>query len=845
MARKLRDDHCYCFSRRLQDVMAGIPAHGLTVIEAPSGFGKTTALREYLAVGQQQAMVRWYTCLGESAGRTWAGICALFNSPEYSIAEDLLELGEPGPENLADIATLISGCTCAKPTFLVIDNYQLFDNPVRKRCLAAFSACRDRNLHIVCVTQPLKDENGGLTFHPQPYLRITARDLFFDTECIARYCRLKGISILRETIHAIEASATGWVAAIRLQLHHYRDTGQLMDFREIRPLVETAIWNRLAPHERDFMTGLSLLDGFTIRQAAIMSQGTTLPDALTELLSLDFFIRHVADRQAYVMHSILRDYLLERFAMQPEHFRHAMHRRAAQACLEAGDLFQAALFFMEVEDYEAILSLPMSTQYFYDNQERNITALFEKLLDRCPKSILEHHPVFLILMAYNFFRRGARAYFLRATDFLGSLLEDGRERTGREWARARGEYAMLMSFTEYNDIARMGAFHREALEQLQTISDAPRSEVFQGTMPFGTASVLCLYWNNVGELDHLLNLMDTYLPVYSTLASGHGAGAEHIFRAEAALAAGDDAMAEVMAHKAIYRARHAGQYAVCLSADLILAEIALLRGDGEAYATACDSMVRNAEESRQRSVLRLGELCQAALDLSLGHTADIPPWLRDMAGIQKVVYAHSIPYAIIFHEHYLLREGRHAELHGLTELIMQQAAAMNYILPRLYHTLYLAGAEAKEGRTDEASAYMEEALRLALPDKVYLPFARLVADLKPLFALRTQRDWNIPDELVALCARYEHGVAAVVQKNRWGSALLTSREQQVGVLAGERLSAKEIAGQLCISVHTVNTILKSVYRKLNISSKAELRTVMDKGISGTPHKARKPNSMEV
>ncbi|WP_419525398.1 helix-turn-helix transcriptional regulator [Bilophila wadsworthia] len=561
MARKLRDDHCYCFSRRLQDVMAGIPAHGLTGIEAPSGFGKTMALREYLAVGQQQAMVRWYTCLGESAGRTWAGICALFNSPEYSIAEDLLELGEPGPENLADIATLISGCTCAKPTFLVIDNYQLFDNPVRKRCLAAFSACRDRNLHIVCVTQPLKDENGGLTFHPQPYLRITARDLFFDTECIARYCRLKGISILRETIHAIEASATGWVAAIRLQLHHYRDTGQLMDFREIRPLVETAIWNRLAPHERDFMTGLSLLDGFTIRQAAIMSQGTTLPDALTELLSLDFFIRHVADRQA--------------------------------------------------------------------------------------------------------------------------------------------------------------------------------------------------------------------------------------------------------------------------------------------YATACDSMVRNAEESRQRSVLRLGELCQAALDLSLGHTADIPPWLRDMAGIQKVVYAHSIPYAIIFHEHYLLREGRHAELHGLTELIMQQAAAMNYILPRLYHTLYLAGAEAKEGRTDEASAYMEEALRLALPDKVYLPFARLVADLKPLFALRTQREWNIPDELVALCARYEHGVAAVVQKNRWGSALLTSREQQVGVLAGERLSAKEIAGQLCISVHTVNTILKSVYRKLNISSKAELRTVMDKGISGTPHKARKPNSMEV
>jgi len=42
-------NNCYYFSRHLWETLADIPTYGLTVIEAPSGFGKTTALREYLA----------------------------------------------------------------------------------------------------------------------------------------------------------------------------------------------------------------------------------------------------------------------------------------------------------------------------------------------------------------------------------------------------------------------------------------------------------------------------------------------------------------------------------------------------------------------------------------------------------------------------------------------------------------------------------------------------------------------------------------------------------------------------------------------------------------------------
>ena len=233
-----------------------------------------------------------------------------------------------------------------------------------------------------------------------------------------------------------------------------------------------------------------------------------------------------------------------------------------------------------------------------------------------------------------------------------------------------------------------------------------------------------------------------------------------------------------------------------------------------------ESIVRNMKESGQRSVLRLGELCQATLDLSLGQTENIPQWLRDIAGIQRVVYTHSIPYALILYEHYLLLEGRHAELRRCEDLIMQQARAMNYLLPRLYHALYLAIVEAREGAMSGAASHMEEALQLALPDGIYLPFARLASDLKPLFALMPQQ----VAELRAICSRRERGVVRL-RKEQEGASLLTLREREVFVLARERLSAKEISARLCISIHTVNTILKNIYRKLNINSKAELKSI--------------------
>ena len=832
----------YYFPERLITQLDIIPNHTMTVVEAPSGFGKTTAVREYLAAqGRALGKVQWYTCLGESPAKAWSGICALFASLGGTLSEDLLELGAPRPENLSRIIDLLKSCHCPKSTCFVIDNYQLFEHAAPRKFLSALSRCRIENLCIIVITQPLRDEpegadgmTAGGKAH-QLHHRINTQDFFFDQASIIHYCDLRGIVITPEDAGHIQVASGGWIAAICLQLKHYAETGQIMETMGIGSLVETAVWNKLSASEKNLMISLSLLDGFTARQADIMSNGAALPSSITTLLSLEFFMRYVADKQVYSVHSILRDYLLKRFQLLPLDTMSIMQRQAACACLAVGDYYQAAVFFMHVGDYEAVLSLPFTTQYFYNNKGRGLIPFFERLVDVCPQETLQKYPVVLVLVAYLFFRDGSPAYFLKLTELLRHVLEHENALPQDQLARARAEFYMLMSFTEYNHIIKMSEWHRKAYDSLRMLSDQPRSMVFQGSMPWavGVASYIGVYWNASGNLRQELDAMDDCLPIYSELASGHGAGAEHVFRAEAYLACGQDAEAEALCHKAMERARNAGQAGVCLCAQVVQAEIAILRGKATAYAAIRAAITQTAEASGQRSVMRMGELCLAVLDLNLGITATAPPWLCTMEGIRNTLYAHAVPYGLMIHGHWLLHEGRNAALSGLAGHLADLsrrtnlARNMNYVLLQVYRSIYLAVAESRMGREEEALAYVKNALRIALPDRMYLPFAKFAAELTPLLQeLAGQGSLEFHDELVLLLAfsgRYAKGARAIGKRRQEKSSLMTAREKDVARLARDRLSVEEIASALQVSPNTVKTLLKNVYRKLGVKGKVGLR----------------------
>ena len=68
----------YYFPAQVKNQLAQISCYPLTVVEAPSGFGKTTAVREYLKENlPEDVWNHWYTCLGEPRTVAWGNICTL------------------------------------------------------------------------------------------------------------------------------------------------------------------------------------------------------------------------------------------------------------------------------------------------------------------------------------------------------------------------------------------------------------------------------------------------------------------------------------------------------------------------------------------------------------------------------------------------------------------------------------------------------------------------------------------------------------------------------------------------------------------------------------------------
>lgn len=823
MAYKKNFRDKYYISSRLKEQLERIPAYRLTLVEAPSGFGKTTAVREYLAqYVRGQGGIRWYTCFGESPLKSWTGICSLFDGPDGT-ARNLLELGLPAPETLPGIAALLRQYRCAAPRFLVIDNYQLFTNAVPRDFVHALSACEDENVHVVVVTQPLPPaafDMGG-----NARLTVTSRDFLFDEECITNYCRLTGLRIPEREISRIQRTSGGWVAAVRLQLAAHTDTGPFAETGDINALIESAIWNKLPVADKDFLLAVSLLDGFTVRQAAVVGGWPKLTDAAAGLLSSNFFIRYIADKKRYSMHALLREYLLHRLEHRAPEFFAALHYRAGLACREVADYFTAARFFMKAGEYDAVLSLPFTIQYFHDNKEADIIEFFLAFMEECPEETLRKYPLFLILIAHQFLRNGMGPAFQKTADLIRSVINAPHGLSERERARTQGEFAMLMSFPQYNDIGKMSEYHKRAYAYLKTESASPRSIIFHGVMPWtlGTTSVLGLYWNRVGELERALDAMDDCLPLYSALAGGHGAGAQAVMRAEANLMRGNDAAAETFCREAILQADVAGQESIRLCAERVLAETAILRGDGHAFALVCDRIAETAGKSSQSPVIRMGESCLAELHLALGMSDTVPSWLRDVASMRKILYALGRPYGLMLHGHWLLFEKRHAELYGMTDTVMGLARNMNYLLPQVCHLVYLSVARHREGDTAKAAEHLHHAFELALPDGVYLPFARFGAAL-PLFdtVVKSAFGPGRVAELEAVCKRYVAGTRSVLVGLRGGQSPLTAREREIALLAKERLSAEEIAARLHIAKSTVNTVLKSVYKKLGIHTKSEL-----------------------
>ncbi|MFT3985044.1 MAG: LuxR C-terminal-related transcriptional regulator [Lachnospiraceae bacterium] len=832
MYKKTDQQQKYYFPEKLKKQLSRILEYPLTIVEAPSGFGKTTAVREYLNENLPQDSVQyWYTSLGEPGSIAWMGICELFSNVSIGVADDLQNLKMATMETLFRIASYLRGISCERETWLVIDNYQLVDCKVSRELISVFSMHGNPKLHIVFITQQLGVQQR-FSIHNNNIHTITAASFFFDRESTACLFRMQGIRLTGEELEKLFFSTEGWVSAIHLQLINYQETGSFDFNSDIEHLVETAIWDKLSLEEKNFLLSVSILDGFNARQAAIMLEEEVLPENIEELLKTNDFINYLPNKALYSMHSILQDYLRNRFCyLQPEEYQNRTYRKAGAACAAISQYFPAAGFYYKVKDFKTLMSLNFSLEYLSEHKEEYDPSQMMEILMECPDEVLCEHPLTMIVFAYEEFACGQTEPVQRLCTLLEKLIREKKAITAEGIRIIEGEYKLMQAIFGLADDSGAEENINDAWDILKS-----KSLIVRQDMPWtlsGT-SMLNTYWTKAGDLERRIRQADELLPVYLRLTGGHGAGSNSLMRAEALFMRGEEAEAEIYCHKAFYEARGYKQICICISGEMLLARMAVLKGDVEAFWAAAKNIQKYAQENSGLHVQRMAEHCMSFLSLLIGVKDWIAPWLYDMSEIKKLLYAPAVPFATVLHLYLLLMEKRYKEFYALCELTLERepgsAEATGSKMQRLYLLILMASAKYDNGEQLDAQQYLREALHIAVKDRIYMPFSQRVGIEELLFELPVRRAEDAENgigkesiaAITALCKRQQNGVNAIRKGILQNKSPLTSREREVAQLARERLSAKEIGDMLYISEMTVRTTLRNIYSKLNIHSKSEL-----------------------
>lgn len=818
--------HRYFFPDSLKAKLEQVSYYPLTVIEAPAGFGKTTAVREHLNFcidGEYKQ--HWFTCLGESRLISWKNICTLFSYADAETADSLRKFKIPMLDNLMYLAQLTRSLYCNTKTYIVIDNFHLTNFDIPHELISVCSMHECPNLHIIFITQNI-GARPHIFFHNSNIHRIEAADFFFEKESTDAFFRMHNIRLTEKDLTNVQQNTEGWISAIQLQMLSYKQTGIFENTADIVQLVETAIWSRLTAEEKEFLISVSIMNSFTIRQAALLTGTETLSEGIYNFLRSNNFIKYFPRENIYNIHSILRDYIINQlYYHKPIEFQKRIVAIAGRCYAENMQLIEAAQLFLRIDEFDDILSLPFDAAYLANQEKQNVQKFLDAFFNKCPMETLCKYPFRVLNFVSYIALTNTKGQMLeKGINVLQRAINDNNANLGEQnLNRLKGEFELLTSVISHENTNEMKSGAEKAYKLI-----GGQSSIITKDVPWtlGSTSIVCLFWRELGKLDETLSALAKLLPKQIKVANGYGAGAYSAAQAETLLLKGEYNKAEVLCYKALYEANSMHQVSISICAQLLLAQIAIVRGDSALFTTAVENINSYAKENSYQYVTKMVEMCFLILNILLGPFGAACQASFDVA-IMKNTYVTNTPCDKILYTYSLLNEKQYSKFFAETELILEKAKKANYILPQIFHLIFLSTAYYEKNKNEKAIAAFSAALKLALPEKIIMPFAipiEAVSSLLDLVAASYVNDADF-DGLLKLRNVCKKGTETINKALFQIKSDLTPREREVALLAKERLTRKEIAQKLFISEMTVKTILQNVYSKLDIHSKTELSSL--------------------
>ena len=831
----------------------------LTLITGPAGAGKTVLLSSWLRERPPSGPVAWLS-LEPSDGRPirfWTDLLALISSAAGR------DLGSPrglsdtvGDEFLGWLGSALDALTV--PVTVVLDDFEQLHSRLVTESLDQLLRLPQRGLRLVIASRI----DPGLSLQrlrlDHRLTELRSSDLALSVDEARRLFELSGLELTGEQIAMLHERTEGWIGGLTLAALSLRDhpdpTGFVRSFtgdeRTVADYLVEEVLHQQSGEMHDFMMRTSVVDEL---EPGLVEALTGRDDGAGLLAALErsnaFLLPLDERRLRYRYHPMFLELLRSQLRYRmPDAYR-LQHRRAARWFAARGDAATAVRHAVAAGD--ATSASELVADHWLSLVANGEAAELWGWVDGLASRFVAGSAELALAGAGAALALGrlepAQAYIQLAEDKAGAVPAKRRAR----YALSRSIVAMLDSRTRGDyEMTRTAA--RKVLSGLHAAAASDTAKAM-AHLNLGVAE----HWSGdgardgVARVEHALELARrdrceylavdclAQLALFKALAGSLQEASQHARVATQVATRGgwDDHphvapafLAQAIAHlqwaeldeadERLGAAEHAARHSQARSmSSLIILFRALLdaRSDVSAGARMIHSVRNDIDEWGLPS-----RLAATAGFFEASLLADAAEPERARSALTRGHIATQAPLeAAVVEARLSLADGDAAEaLQQLEPLLDDSAAAHPACTVEALGLAALAHHLSHDD--DSAIALVEDALDRAQPEGFRLPLLAVGPPLLELLQRRVRagtRQRMLAGEVISLLE--EHRAPEHEDPRRLLLDPLSDREEAVLRYLPTVMSKAEIASELFVSINTVKTHTKNIYRKLGVGTRTE------------------------
>lgn len=801
--------------KRINHILSKVYEYPLTIIEAPMGFGKTTAVKEFLQSEKNPYI--WITFLNSSEylNSIWNQFSEEISKLDAKSGKSLKSLGFPVDVPQSEkVLSVLNNIDYKEKTVFVIDDYQLCPNPKMNNFITKIVKEKIDNFYIIIITRDTTKINLSEFLFKGMCQIISQQQLKFTKEELREYCLMMKNNIPDDDLIKINEYTDGWISLAYMILLGLEKGISVGMNSTIDDLVENTLFNAYGENIQNFLLRLSAMDNFTAKQAFYITQEEKTDEILKKLCKENAFVFYDEASKIYKIHNVLLDFLRIKFSFKAEELKE-VYRRLAEWYMEKRRFQTAFGYLYRAGDEERILLELNKPENAYNE------TLFEGYLDMFSKvseEVVYKYPIAYLRYILCCIAAGQNTgRCMQDLEKLQLFYEKVDNMEIEYIDRILAEILIVKKFTVFNDLEKMcivGDKARRLLKGKQSCILLRENE-----FTFGSPHLMYIYFRKEQTLKRVLQIIVERMPLHAKLSDGNGTGCEYLGLAEYALETGDFEAAEINSFKAIYKAKTKAQTGIIINAYFNLMRLYIFQGKiGEAIQklNELQEKIHKLNYSIYNTTI---DLCRGYIYACINKREKIPYWLQiGKIAAEDFIY-QGMAFSYIVYGKAVMLSKNYIELEMLAESFIEPFSIFSNEFGFIHNSIFDAVAKYNLYGMEEGTAVLEKVLFKAQSDNIVMPFVENAPHIMTMLEVILNR--NLKNNYIKRVTDLSKQYLESLKNSNENKVKLSQREVEILTLIVKGLKRSEIAAKLNISEGTAKSHLQNIYKKLQVSGKFE------------------------